>query len=202
MEFGIYFESIEDVEINLVFRLFFGLLNFEVALPLPEFTERLGIKIPVVGHFIFFNQKAVKKTTKVQKSREKVTIFLKTCWDYLKLFDKTNLYFQKGLIIKKLSVELSPGLKDPFYFGIVSGMLYSLFGTLYALCARRFKKVEQFFLNIDPSLGIRFSLKLSLLIEIPWYHLLLTATYLFFLFLKQKIKGIFRQPLVQIKGEK
>ncbi|NYE58657.1 hypothetical protein [Carboxydothermus ferrireducens] len=202
MELGLYFESTEDVEINLVFRLFFGLLNFEVALPLPEFTEHFGGEIPVVGHFIFSNQKAVKKTTKVKMFRGKVIRFLKAYWDYLKLFNKTNLYFQKGLIIKKLSVELSPGLKDPFYFGIVSGVLYSLFGTLYALCARRFKKVERFFLNIDPRLGIRFSLKLSLLIEIPWYHLLLTATFLFFLLLKQKIKGIFRQPLVQIKGEK
>ncbi|GAV22319.1 hypothetical protein [Carboxydothermus pertinax] len=202
MELLLSFESTNDVEINIVFRLFFRLLNFELALPLPEFTEHLGIKIPVVGHLIFPTKKVMKKTAKIKLSRERTLRLIKTYWDYLKLFDKTNAYFQKGLIIKMLSVDLATGLKDPFYFGVVWGILYSLFGTTYALLAQRVKKMEGVSFKINPRLENHFSCKALVLIEIPWYHLSLTWGYLIILFLKQKIKGIFRQPLVQIKGEK
>ena len=202
MELIIYTESVPEVEINLVFRFLFRLINLEFALPLPEFTEHFGIRIPVVGHLIFPTQKAVKKPAKVKLTREKLLKLIKSYWDYLKLFDKTNNYLERGIIIKKLMIDLTPGISDPFYFGIASGVLYCFLGSLYPLISKRVKKIEKYYFKVNPLIKAPFAAKIYVLVEIPWYHILATLGYLILLLSKQKIKGIIKYPLVQNKGEK
>lgn len=202
MQIEIHAESTPEIEVNFVLRLFFHLLNIEIALPLPEFTDQLGIRIPVVGHLIFPLKKAVKKPVKLKFSRQKLLLLFKSYWNYLKLFDKTRNYLEHGTIIKRFFLSINPGISDPFYFGLTSGILYSISGSFYTLFALRVKKIENYHFQVNNDFKAPFAVKVDVLVEIPWTHLLKTTSYLLLLLIRQKIKGIFSQPLVHIKGEK